>query len=193
METQDKNKEVTISETSLPGVFKIERPVFPDNRGFLHEIVRMNELERMSGVDFRAVQISHLRSQPRVIRAIHTEDWNKVVYPVTGKLFVALVDVRPESASFGKYETFTFDSEADGSKHTALFVPAGIGNSLCAIGDKPVDYIYAVDEYWDNSKAQGIAWDDPDLNIPWPVKDPIISERDRQNPKIRELFPEKFR
>jgi dTDP-4-dehydrorhamnose 3,5-epimerase len=60
------------------------------------------------------------------------------------------------------------------------------------MGDEPVHYVYLVDEYWDNSKAQGIAWDDPDLAIEWPVNDPIISERDNKNPTLRELFPDKF-
>jgi len=59
-------------------------------------------------------------------------------------------------------------------------------------GKSDVDYIYLVDAYWDGSDTRAIAWDDPDLNIPWPVKNPIISERDRGNPKLRDLFPKKF-
>lgn len=194
MTEQGRSKDLFITRTKIPGVLKIERPVFPDERGLFHEVVRINDLEAASGVKFRAVQISHSLSLPRVIRAIHTERWNKIVYPVSGKLFVAIVDVRPDSPMFGKYETFIFDSDSEKSTHAALFLPGdGIGNSLCAYGDKPVNYIYAVDKYWDNKKAQGIAWDDPDLNIPWPVKDPIISDRDRQNPRLRDLFPEKFK
>ena len=52
--------------------------------------------------------------------------------------------------------------------------------------------MYLVDEYWDNSKARGIIYNDPDLAINWPVSDPIISDRDRENPTLRELYPEKF-
>jgi dTDP-4-dehydrorhamnose 3,5-epimerase len=182
-----------VKKTSISGLLVIERPTFPDERGFFHEVFRLNELEEALGGVFRPVQINHSRSLPRVIRAIHTEGWNKLVYPVTGKLFVAIADVRVDSETFGKVETFTFDSDDAKSTHRALFLPAGIGNSICVVGDKPVDYIYAVDEYWENSKARGIAWNDPDLNINWPVKDPIISERDMHNPTLRELFPDKFR
>ena len=54
-------------------------------------------------------------------------------------------------------------------------------------------YFYLIDEYWDDAKAKGVAWDDPDLNIKWPIKDPILSERDRSNPTLRQSFPEKFK
>lgn len=194
MQRPDKNDKIFITETSISGVLRIERPVYPDQRGFFHEIVRMNDLKKASGIDFHAVQMSHSMSIPGVIRAIHTEKWNKIVYPITGKIFIAIVDVRPNSSTFGKYETFSFDNDSPSSTHTALFLPSdGIGNSVCAAGDASVHYFYAVDEYWDNSKAQGIAWNDPDINIPWPVNDPIISDRDQKNPTLRELFPYKFK
>jgi len=182
-----------IKETSIQGLLLIERPTFSDERGFFHEVVRLNELLEASGVDFKPVQISHAMSLPKVIRGIHTEGWNKIIYPVTGKMFSAIVDVRPESPTFGKYESFIFDNTNLDSPHAALFLPKGMGNSICVIGNEPVHYIYAVDEYWDNSKARGIAWNDPDINIVWPVKNPILSERDRQNSRLRDLYPKKFK
>jgi len=181
-----------ISKTSIPGLLVIQRPVYSDNRGFFHEIFRLNELEGALGVAFRPVQASHSLSLPRVIRAIHTEGWNKLIYPVTGKMFTAIVDVRPKSKTFGRVETFTFDNTKKDSPHSAVFIAKGLGNSLCVAGEEPVDYVYLVDEYWDDKKAQGIAWDDPDLNIKWPVKNPIISDRDRNNSTLREIYPEKF-
>lgn len=184
MKKQDKPN-LTIKETSIEGLLIIERPTFPDERGFFHEIFRLNELEE-KGISFKPVQWSHSHSLPRVIRAIHSEDWQKVVYPVSGKVFVAIVDVRPDSKTFKKMETFTFDNTIPNSPHQALFLPKGIGNSICVSGDEPIDYMYLVDQYWDNSKARGFAWDDPDLAIPWPIKDPIISERDRGNPTLQQ-------
>ncbi|TEU01976.1 hypothetical protein E3I18_01835 [Candidatus Woesebacteria bacterium] len=182
-----------IKKTTIPGLLVIERPVHKDNRGFFHEVFRLNELEEVSGLKFKPVQWSHSMSKPGVIRAIHTEDWNKLIYPVTGKMFAAIADVRKDSKAFGKVETFTFDNTSPESTHMALFLPKGLGNSICVVGKEPVHYIYLVDEYWDDKKAQGIAWDDPDLNIDWPIKNPIISERDKNNPTLRELFPEKFK
>ncbi len=185
--------DTVIRETSIPGVLIIERPTYPDNRGFFHEVFRLNELKEASGIDFKPVQWSHSMSHPGVIRAVHTENWNKLIYPVTGKLFAPIVDVRPGSETFGKIETFTLDADAPDSPHQAIFLPAGMGNSICALGENDLHYLYLVDEYWDDAKAQGIAWDDPDLAIDWPVDKPIISERDRNNPSMRDLYPEHFK
>lgn len=182
-----------IKKTSIAGVLVIERPIFRDERGFFHEIFRLNELEEFSRMNFNPVQWSHSRSMPGVIRGIHTENWNKLIYPVSGKMFSAIADVRPDSETFGKVETFILDNTGKDSTYKALFLPKGVGNSTCVMGDEPVDYIYLVDEYWDDKKAKGIAWDDPDLKIAWPVKNPVISERDKKNPTLREIFPEKFR
>lgn len=179
--------------TEIPGLVIIERPVFPDDRGFFHEVFRKNELESVTGIEFNPVQWSHSVSYPEVIRAIHTEEWNKLVYPVTGKMFGAFVDTREDSETFGKVVEIVFDNESVDSIHKALFIPSGIGNSICVAGKEPLNYIYLVDEYWNNSKARGIAWNDPDLAIKWPVEDPIISERDRNNPTMRELFPDKYK
>ena len=182
----------SVKTTSIPGVFIIERPTFTDDRGFFHEVFRLNELEEVAGVDFKPVQWSHSFSKPGVIRAIHTEGWQKLIYPVTGHLFAAIADVRPDSATFGKVEVFEMDNTKD-SPHQALFLPPGMGNSICAVGDVGLHYLYLVDAYWDDAKATGIAWDDPDLAISWPIKDPSISERDTKNPTLRSLYPEKFK
>lgn len=188
-----KRENLYIKKTSIPGLLTIEREVFKDSRGFFHEVFRLNDLEQFSGVKFNPVQWSHSFSQPRVIRAIHSEMWYKLVYPISGKMFAAYVDVRPESKTFGKVEEIIFDNQSAKSKHTAVFIPPGVGNSICVMGNKPVHYAYLVSEYWDNSKAQGIAWNDPDLNIKWPIKKPIISDRDQNNPTLRQIFPKKFR
>src|SRR3989339_2128972 len=98
-----------INKTSIPGLFVIERPTFNDERGFFREIFRLNDLEKETGVKFNIIQANHSRSLPGVIRALHAENWNKLVYPVRGKIFSAVVDIREDSDTFGKYETFTFD------------------------------------------------------------------------------------
>ena len=103
-------------------------------------------------------------------------------------MFAVVVDIRPEMDTFGHTVELTFDA----SDPTALFVPAGLANSICVVGDDPVHYLYLVDAYYDGSDTRAIAWDDPDLDIRWPITDPTLSQRDRENPRLRELFPEKF-
>lgn len=178
-----------IKKTSLEGLLVLERPTFADNRGFFREIFHLDELETVTGSPFKVIQANHSRSLPKVIRALHAERWNKLVYPMTGTVFIAVVDIRPESETFGQYETFTID---DGDRK-ALFVPSGFANSVCVVGDEPVNYLYLVDAYYTGSDTRAVAWDDPDLAIDWPIKNPIISDRDKNNPSLRQMFPEKFK
>ncbi len=178
-----------IKTTSIPGLFVIDRPESLDERGFFKEIFRLDELEEAIGMEFKPVQCNHSHSKPGVLRGLHAEGWNKLVYPMSGEVFVAIVDIREQSETFGKVETFTFNSE----NRNALFIPKGLANSFCVLGQDLADYFYLVDAYYDGSDTRAIAFDDPDLNIAWPIKDPIISKRDKSNPRLRDLFPEKFK
>lgn len=178
-----------IKPTSIPGLFILERPTFEDNRGFFREVFHLDELEKTLGYQFKPVQWNHSKSKPGVLRGQHAENWNKLIYPVSGELFASVVDIRVDSETFGKVAVFTFDD----NHRYALFIPKGMANSFYVTGTKEVDYLYLVDNYYDGSDTRAIAWDDPDLAIAWPVKNPIISERDKNNPRLRELFPEKFK
>lgn len=178
-----------IKTTSIPGLLILERPIFSDERGFFRELFHKDELEKVTGLKFDGVQMNHSHSRSGVIRGIHAEEWNKIVYPVCGEVFIAIVDIRLDSPTFAKVETFSVGDD----NRIGLFIPKGLANSFCVTGEKDVDYIYLVDAYWDGTDARAIAWNDPDLNINWPVKNPIISERDKNNPTLRELFPEKFK
>lgn len=178
-----------IKTTSIPGLLILERPVFEDERGFFREIFRQDELEKVSGIKFEGIQMNHSHSDPKVLRGIHAERWNKIVYPLNGAVFVAIVDLRENLPTFGRVETFTIND----SNRFGLFIPDGLANSLLVLSETAVDYIYLVDAYYDGTDTRAIAWDDPDLKIDWPIKNPIISERDENNPKLRDLFPERFK
>lgn len=178
-----------IKTTTIAGLLILERPIFSDERGFFRELFHKDELEKIIGFKFDGIQMNHSNSVPRVIRGIHAEKWNKIIYPVSGEVFIAIVDIRPDSPTFAKVETFNVGDD----NRIGLFIPNGLANSLCVTGEKSVDYIYLVDSYYDGSDTRAIAWDDPDLQINWPIENPIISERDRNNPNLRDLFPEKFK
>lgn len=178
-----------VQTTSIEDLLVLRRPAHQDHRGFFREMFHLDEIEKELNVSLKGVQMNHAHSKPGVLRGIHAENWNKIVYPVNGEVFIAIVDIRVESPTFGKFETFYVND----ANRIALFVPKGLANSYCILGKDPVDYIYLVDAYYDGSDQRAIAWDDPDLNINWPIDDPIISERDKNNPKLRDLFPEKFK
>lgn len=177
-----------VKTTSILGLLVLERPTVSDERGFFKEVFHLDELEEVLGYEFKPVQANHSQSLTGVLRGLHAENWNKLVYPLTGKVFVAIADIRPESETFAKVETFTLDD----SNRFALFIPKGLANSFCVI-EGTVNYLYLVDAYYNGLDIRAIAFDDPDLNIDWPIKNPIISERDKSNPRLRDLFPEKFK
>src|SRR3989344_8159450 len=130
-----------VKKTAIDGLLIIEMPTHEDERGFFREVLHLNELNEALGFEFKPVQMNHSRSLPNVLRALHAENWNKLIYPVTGKVFTAIADIRPDSETFSKVETFTFD----GQDRKALFVPKGLANSICVAGSEPVDYMYLVD------------------------------------------------
>lgn len=174
-----------VQKTSIAGLLILKGPIHKDDRGFFREIFHLDEIEKTLGIEFKGLQMNHAFSQPKVLRGIHAENWNKIIYPVNGEVFVAIVDIRVDSPTFKSVEIFTINDE----NRVALFVSKGLANSYCIVGEKAVDYIYLVDAYYDGTDTRAIAWDDPDLAIDWPVKNPIISDRDKNNPKLRELFP----
>lgn len=178
--------ETYVQKTSIAGLLVLKRPGHKDERGFFREIFHLSEIEEVLGTQFKGVQMNHAFSNPKVLRGIHAENWNKVIAPLNGEVFVAIVDIRVDSPTFKKVETFVINDE----NRIALFVSQGLANSYCVLGSQSVDYIYLVDAYYDGSDQRAIAWDDSDLAIDWPIKDPIISQRDKNNPKLRDLFPE---
>lgn len=184
-----------IFKTSVDGLYYIAHTKHRDDRGFFTEIMRIPELEAVAKVDFRIKQVNHARSEKNVVRGIHAEDWNKLVFVTSGLAFCAICDVRPNSQSFGKKEYFLMgvhEKALDG----ALYIPARLGNSVCVL-EGPVDYIYGVDRLYqerDPSGDMAISLFDKDLAVEWPISPEkmIVSERDKNSISLREKFPEKF-
>lgn len=178
-----------IKKTAIDGLLVLGRPTFTDSRGFFREVFHLDELEAAIGQPFKIIQANHSQSLPGVIRGFHADTWNKLIYPVTGTAFAAIADVRPDSPTFGKVEIFTFDD----NHRYAIFVSKNLGNSICAVGPEPINYLYLVDDYFRGLTAVSVAYDDPDLRVAWPVENPILSDKDLKNPNLRFLYPEKFK
>lgn len=175
--------------TNIERVLVVNRPLFADDRGFFKETFRKNELEEAMREKFEIVQENHSRSQRLTLRGIHAAPWNKFVYCVSGKAQVVIADLRQDSHTFGQY----FSLEIGDDNRSKIFVPKGCGNSFLVLSNK-ADFMYLTDAYWQNGKEFGVAWDDPDLGVDWKLggEEPLLSEKDKVNPKLRELFPEKF-
>jgi dTDP-4-dehydrorhamnose 3,5-epimerase len=179
--------EAALRQGRLTGVLVHEHRTFGDQRGFFREAFRLKDLEAAVGQPLNFVQLNHSRSMRGALRGLHAEHWEKLVYVAHGEVFIALADIRPTSPSFGQIETFTV-----GGEHSlGLFIPRGVAHGYCVLTDE-ADYIYQVTAYYDATDQRAVAWDDPDLAVPWPIQSPILSERDRHNPTLRELFPDRF-
>ncbi len=172
----------------LEGLLIIERPTIGDERGFFRESFRLNELEEARGKPTLFVQENHSRSRRGVLRGLHPENWEKLVYVPRGEVFTAVADVRLDSPTFGQIETFTLGE----SNRCKIFIPRGLAHGFCVLSEE-ADYVYQVTAYYDGSDTSAVAWNDPDLAVPWPIANPTLSERDKHAPTMRELFPDRYR
>ncbi|MGH3442739.1 MAG: dTDP-4-dehydrorhamnose 3,5-epimerase family protein [Nitriliruptorales bacterium] len=181
---------MTVEHTKIDGLFVVRWETRGDERGFFRQTYQLGELGEVLGHEPVFRQGNHARSGPGALRGFHAEPWDKLVYVVRGTAFCAVADIRPDSATFGEVATFLLGDPPEGER-VRLWLTRGLANSSCAIGDGICDYVYDVTEEWRPlDEKPSVAWDDPDLAVEWPVDDPILSEADRNNPTLRELFPD---
>ena len=175
--------------TPIPGVLRIERPIFPDSRGDFHEFFRKSELEEVLGkkVD-DLVQGNISRSHQGTLRGMHIAPWDKLVCCTLGEVFQVVVDTRPDSPAFGKVFT-TILSE---SNLACVYVPKNCGNGFLAIASGMNHYQYLVSQEYEKDKEIGLLWKDPVIarDINWPNPEPFLKELDQSNRTLKGLFPE---
>lgn len=172
---------------SVEGLWIFYGETYTDPRGFFHESFRSAEIEEALGRRVSFVQSNHSRSVKGVLRGLHAENWEKLVYVASGEVFTAVADIRPESPTFGRVDTFRLGDD----NRLTLFLPRRVAHGYCVLSES-ADYTYQVTAYYDGSDTHAVAWDDPDLAVAWPVRNPILSARDRENLRLRELLPELF-
>jgi dTDP-4-dehydrorhamnose 3,5-epimerase len=170
--------------TKLGGVVLLEPTVHGDARGFMVETFSRDAwAEHGVGVDF--VQHNHSRSSKGTLRGIHfqTEPGQaKLVRCARGEILDVVVDLRRDSSTFGQWEAHLLDDV----RHRQLFVPIGFGHGFAVLSEE-ADVAYLLSSLYDPLTEAGIAWDDPDVGIDWQVADPLLSERDRNAPKLAEI------
>jgi dTDP-4-dehydrorhamnose 3,5-epimerase len=171
-------------ETKLDGLVLVEPEVHGDQRGFMVETYRRDAWAEL-GIDVEFVQHNHSRSSQGTLRGIHfqTEPGQaKLVRCSRGQVFDVAVDLRSNSPTFGQWEGHVLDDEA----HRQLFVPVGFGHGFAVLSEA-ADVTYLVSTAYDPATEAGIAWDDPDVGIDWPISTPLLSERDKSAPSLAEF------
>ncbi len=177
--------------TRLPGLVILEPAVFPDERGFFSETYR-RQWHAEAGIPATEefIQDNHSRSSRGVVRGMHFHigpGVAKLVRCARGRIVDVNVDLRKGSPTYGRWEAVELDDE----KMRVLYVPVGFAHGFCVLSDV-ADVLYKQTAYYDPAVERGIAWDDPEIAIEWPLpaNQLIVSERDRQAPKLAEIAAE---
>ncbi len=177
---------MTFKKTKLKDAFLIEPKVFQDERGFFLEpyskrVFKENEID----IDF--VQDNHSLSVKKgVLRGMHFQvppkAQTKLVRVTRGSVYDVIIDLRKNSPTFKKWEGFELSAE----NFLMLLIPRGFAHGFCTLEDN-TEFMYKVDEFYAPETDSGFVWNDPEINIDWPVKDPILSEKDGQLKKFKDL------
>ncbi len=172
--------------TRLPELRVLEQNVFRDTRGTFAELWRNDDARAPGLPDF--VQDNLARSRRGVVRGLHFQNPRaqaKLVTAIEGEIFDVAVDVRAGSPTFGRWAAFTLS----GSNGRQLYVPAGFAHGYQTVSDVSV-VMYKCTDFYSPDDERAVRWDDEDLAIPWPVRDPVVSARDGAARRLRELLPE---
>jgi dTDP-4-dehydrorhamnose 3,5-epimerase len=179
---------VRVDQTSLEGVLVFVPTPVHDERGWFTRTFTADVFGE-AGVDHRAfVQDSQSRSVHRTLRGLHgRRDGReaKLVRCAHGRVFEVVVDLRPRSTTFLRWEQFVLDDV----HHHHLYVPPGCAHGY-QVETATADICYRMDEFYEPTAGFALAWDDPELAIPWPLPDPILSSADRAAPTLADLRPE---
>jgi dTDP-4-dehydrorhamnose 3,5-epimerase len=171
-------------DTEIDGLVLVQPKVFTDDRGFFFETFRREEFAGL-GVTPEFAQDNHSRSTRGTVRALHFQlspGQAKLIRVARGAIYDVAVDLRKGSATYGRYEAF----ELSDDNAQQIFIPVGFAHGFCVTSDV-ADVSYKVSSYYDPSTERGIAFDDPDIGVPWPTRDVVVSERDRNNPRLSEI------
>lgn len=168
----------------LPGVVLFKPQAFPDRRGYFTEVYHARKYAE-AGVAKPFVQDNYSFSVKHVLRGLHSQvkhPQGKLVYVVQGEIFDVAVDIRRGSPAFGAWEGHVLSSE----NHHQLYVPEGFAHGFVVLSESAL-VCYKCTDLYAPGDEQGIAWNDPDLGIAWPVKSPVLGEKDIVLPRLCEV------
>ena len=175
----------TFKRLSIPDVILVEPQSFSDDRGFFFESFKESDFFS-NGIDKKFVQDNFSHSVHGVIRGLHFQKapktQAKLVTVLKGKIFDVAVDIRKNSPTYGKWVSEILSEDT----HKLLYVPEGFAHGFCVMSEE-ADMLYKASNEYSQEDEQGIVWNDPKLNIQWPVEKPIISNKDNQLPLLENL------
>jgi dTDP-4-dehydrorhamnose 3,5-epimerase len=178
-----------VFDADLPGVRVIDPDVYTDERGGFLETWNARDYGK-HGIDVTFVQDNLSRSRRHVLRGLHFQNprpQGKLVSVLRGEVYDVVVDIRSASETFGEWEGTVLSAE----NARQLFVPEGFAHGFVVTSEEALFHYKCTDFY--HPEAEGaIRWNDPTLGIDWPMKEPVLSDRDRDAPLLKEIPEEKL-
>lgn len=165
----------------LPGLIVVEPRVFRDDRGFFLEPYHAPRY-KAGGITVDFVQDNHSFSTHGVLRGLHFQKspgQAKLIRCARGRIWDVAVDIRPGSETFGKWWGLELDSET----HRQLFIPVGFAHGFCVLSPE-AEVMYKCSSVYDPATEAGIAWNDPQVGVQWPISEPVVSQRDIDAPTL---------
>lgn len=183
---------MTSSPTPIPGLLIITPQVFGDQRGFFMESWNRRRYHEtileLAGYDF--VQDNFSLSRRGILRGLHFQNpaaQGKLVSVLEGEVFDVAVDIRRGSRTFGQWHGLNLSAE----NHLQFFIPPGFAHGFAVLSETAL-FHYKCTEYYSPKDEKAIRWDDPEIGIQWPLKDPILSPRDAAAPLLRDIPPDQL-
>lgn len=182
-----------IISTAIADVLVLKPQVFGDARGFFMESFNQREFEKVTGLNPLFVQDNHSRSVRGVLRGLHHQvekPQGKLVRVLQGEVLDVAVDLRQESATFGQ----SVCQRLSADNHLQMWIPPGFAHGFMVLSEF-ADFAYKTTEYWYPELERSLRWNDPDLNIDWPlaemgIQEPILAAKDANAPTWREHLKE---
>lgn len=174
-----------IIKTPLEGLLIIKPDVFEDSRGYFFESFNHSKFHEV-GLDLKFLQDNESKSKKGVLRGLHFQappyDQGKLVRVMQGSVLDVAVDIRKSSATYGKWESIVLS----GQNKWMYWIPSGFAHGFATLEDDTM-FFYKCTNIYNKSSEGSILWCDPDLNIDWGIKDPVISEKDKIAPRFRDF------
>jgi dTDP-4-dehydrorhamnose 3,5-epimerase len=171
---------------SIPDVMLIESRIFEDERGFFFESFNQQQFENLTGIKTSFVQDNHSKSVHGVLRGLHYQKspkaQGKLVRVTQGEIFDVAVDIRKDSLTFGQWVGEVLSCE----NKKQIWIPEGFAHGFVTLSDT-AEVLYKTTEYYAPECDVSLAWNDADIGIVWPIKDPVLSSKDMQAKSLAQI------
>ncbi len=170
----------------IPDIILVKPKIFYDERGFFLEIFKHSEFNK-NGITENFEQDNYSKSVKNVLRGMHYQkspfEQAKFIKCLRGKIFDAVIDIRKESSTYGKW----VGMELSEDNQNMLFIPSGFAHGFVVLSDT-AEVLYKCSKEYSPKDERGIIWNDPDIKINWPVANPILIEKDKQFPRLKDAY-----